>query len=244
MARGRSYGEPLDPEQLKRIDVDTARKVKGWCRVVYADATLAFLIGVTVTAAFMLAGAGVLGPAEVAPDKENVALELSRLFGDRWGPFGAHLFILAGLAAMLSTMLGQFAGWPRLLADSFRLVVPAVGRYPWKYQFRFILICIAISNIAIVYAMSLEPVLLVKFSALLDGLLLTPLQALAVGLVLYLVMPKFFSRDVRRILRPSPIFAIGLLLAFLVFGYFCIARLPSAFADLLEAGRLMLTGES
>ena len=41
---------------------------------------------------------------------------------------------------------------------------------------------------------------------------------LAVGLVLYLVMPKFFSAEARRILRPGPLFAIGLALAFLLFG--------------------------
>lgn len=226
MAKGKGYGQPLNPDELKRVDFETAHRLKGWCRVVYADATVAFLIGVTVTSAFMIAGAGVLRPVEVAPDGSSAALELSRIFSDRWGPVGAHLFILAGLAAMLSTMLGQFAGWPRLLADSFRLLVPAVGRYPWKKQFRVILIGFAVSNMVIVYTMGLKPVFLVQLSAVLDGLLLTPLQALAVGLVLYFVMPKLFSEEVRRILKPSPVFAIGLVLAFLVFGYFCIARLP------------------
>ena len=66
--------------------------------------------------------------------------------------------------------------------------------------------------------------------AVLDGLLLTPLQALSVGLVLYLVMPQFFSEDARRILKPHPIFAFGLLLAFVVFGYFCVARFPETLA--------------
>ncbi|MFO7974766.1 MAG: Nramp family divalent metal transporter [Candidatus Hydrogenedentota bacterium] len=226
MAKGRNYGEPLDPDALKQIDTDTAQNVRGWCRVVYADATVAFLIGVTVTAAFMIAGAGVLRQAEIAPTGSSVALELSRIFSERWGAVGGHLFILAGLAAMLSTLLGQFAGWPRLLADGFRLLVPRVGRYPWKYQFRFILVCYALSNMVIVYTLGLKPVFLVQLAAVLDGLLLTPLQALAVGLVLYLVMPKFFSEDVRRILKPHPIFAIGLLLAFVVFGYFCVARFP------------------
>ena len=230
MARGKHYGQPLDPDELRQIDAGAATRLRGWCRVVYVDATLALLIGVTVTGAFMVAGAGVLGPAEIAPDGSKVALELSRLFSDRWGALGAHLFILAGLAAMISTMLGQFAGWPRLLADCFRLLVPRVGRYSWAQQFRFILVCYAISNMLIVYTFGLTPVFLVKLGAILDGLLLTPLQALAVGLVLYLVMPRFFAEDARRILKPSPVFAVGLLLAFVVFGYFCVARFPETIA--------------
>jgi hypothetical protein len=78
----------------------------------------------------------------------------------------------------------------------------------------------------IVYTFGLTPVFLVKLGAILDGLLLTPLQALAVGLVLYIVMPRFFSEEARRLLKPSPIFAAGLLLAFVIFGYFCVARFP------------------
>ena len=91
---------------------------------------MAFLIGFTVTSAFMIAGAGVLGPVQIAPDGSNVALELSRIFSEKWGAIGAHLFILSVLAAMISTMFFYFAGWPRLLADCFRLLVPRVGRYP------------------------------------------------------------------------------------------------------------------
>ncbi len=226
MASGRDYGQPLDPGELRRIDAETAKRLRGWCRVVYVDATVALIVGVTVTGAFMVAGAGVLGPEEIAPDGSNVALELSRLFSIRWGPLGAHLFILAGLAAMISTMLGQFAGWPRLLADCFRLLVPRAGQYSWAQQFRFILVCYALSNMVIVYTFGLTPVFLVKLGAILDGLLLTPLQALAVGLVLYIVMPRFFSEEARRLLKPSPIFAAGLLLAFVIFGYFCVARFP------------------
>lgn len=72
MAKGKNYGEPLDPNQLKQVDVETASKLKAWGRVVYADAAVAFLVGVTVTSAFMIAGAGVLRAAEVAPEGSSV----------------------------------------------------------------------------------------------------------------------------------------------------------------------------
>lgn len=228
MARGRSCGQPLDAQQLRTVTPETARNLLGWCRVVYADAGMATAIGITVTGAFFLAGAGVLAPAHIAPEGPSVAVELSRLFSDRWGVIGAHLFMVAGLAAMISTMLGQFAGWPRLLADCFRIVLPPVARYSWTVQFRTVLILYAVSNMIIVYTLGLKPVFLVKLGAILDGLILTPLQALAAGLTIFFVMPKFFSAEAGRILRPHPLFAAGLLLAFLVFGYFCLVQIPEA----------------
>jgi Mn2+/Fe2+ NRAMP family transporter len=224
MARGRKFGEPLDPAQLRSLSPDDARSVLGWCRVVYADAAMAGTIGIVVTGAFFIAGAGVLGSVQLAPEGSGVALELSRIFSDRWGHLGGRLFMLAGLAAMVSTLLGQFAGWPRLLADCFRVLVPSVSRFTWRAQFRAILLAYTVSNMIIVYTCGLKPMLLVKLGAVIDGLLLTPLQALAVGLTLYFVMPKLFSEEARKILRPHPIFAGGLILAFLVFGYFCIAQ--------------------
>ncbi len=229
MAHGRGYGQPLDAGRLRQVTAATADKLKAWCRVVTLDASIALLIGISVTAAFMIAGAGVLGRAQIAPEGASVAIELSGIFGERWGQAGATLFLLAGLAAMLSTLLGQFAGWPRLLADCGRLLIPGVARYPWKVQFRFVLLCFAASNMLLAYTLDERPVLLVKVSAVLDGLLLTPLQALAVGLTLYWVMPRMFSAEVRRILKPNPVLAVGLVLAFLLFGYFCVFQIPNAF---------------
>jgi len=81
MARGRQYGQPCDTKALKSMTVETARKVKGWCRVVYVDAGVAMSIGVVVTSCFMLSGAGILRPEHIAPDGPSVAFELSHVFG-------------------------------------------------------------------------------------------------------------------------------------------------------------------
>lgn len=225
MAQGRGNGVPCDEAQLAAVDEDGARRLLGWRRVVTLDATVAVCIGVVVTSGFMLAGAGVLGPREIAPEGNAVALELSTLFSTQWGAVGAHLFVLAGLAAMLSTMIGQFAGWPRLLADCARILFPPVRKYPWTTQFRVILVAIAVTNMLLVFSLGIQPVLLVKAGAILDGLLLTPLQALAVAWVLYAVMPRFFRPEVARLLRPHPVLFAGLLLAFVVFTFVCVTRI-------------------
>ncbi len=226
-AQGRPYGKSADLEQLQKMTVEDARKIKGWCKVVYSDATIAMLIGVLVTLGFLTAGYGILGAKELLPDGEQVAVTLSNIFGNNWGETGAFLFMLGGTAALLSTQIGQLAGWPRLLADSFRLCIPGFGRrFKWKTQFRGFLILFLITNMTIVYTLGHRPVFLVKMGALVEGLLLTPLQALWVALGLFIVMPKMLNDEANRILKPHPVFAVGLAIAFIVFGYFCVFQLP------------------
>mgnify|MGYP003639179366 CR=1 FL=1 len=229
MAKDRGYGVPLDAEKLKSLTDEDVKHLQGWRKLVTVDATTAVVLGVVVTLAFMIAGAGVLGPKQLAPDGPDVALELSHIFGSQWGSIGAGLFVLAGLAAMLSTMMGQFAGWPRLLADCARLLFPATKKWSWKVQFRVILLAIASSNMFIIYSLGKEPVKLVQFGAKLDGLLLTPLQAIVVGWVLYKVMPTFFAPEHRKALAPSPILALGLASAFVIFGFICIYKMGEMF---------------
>lgn len=50
---------------------------------------------------------------------------------------------------------------------------------------------------------------------------------------LYIVMPKMFNREAAAILRPHWIFALGLAIAFLVFGYFCVFQIRIFFDDMI-----------
>jgi Mn2+/Fe2+ NRAMP family transporter len=227
-AAGRGYGRAADVASLRGMTREAAERIKGWCRVLYIDSSLAVVIGIVVTAAFFLAGAGVLRPEQIAPEGPDVAIRLSTLFSSRWGAWGGFLFMLAGAAALISTQIGQLAGWPRLLADSCRICIPGFNkRLSWKWQFRLFLVFFLCANMVIVFCFKEKPVILVQFAALLDGLLLTPLQAILVAVGLFVVMPKLLSKEAIRILRPNPIFAIGLIIAFLVFAYFCIVQMPS-----------------
>ncbi len=225
MTQGRGYGKPLDEAQLAALGEDDIHAIRGWRRAVSVDASTAVILGILVTMAFMIAGAGVLGPKQLAPDGAEVAFQLSHIFSAQWGAIGANLFVLAGLAAMISTMMGQFAGWPRLLADCTRLLFPATQRIEWRHQFRGFLLLIAFSNMLIIFFQGHQPVLLVQTGAILDGLLLTPIQAAVVGWVLYKVMPKFFREELRHLVKPSPLIAVGLVAAFLLFSFVCVFKL-------------------
>ncbi len=162
---GRGYGKPADEHMLKTMSVATARKIKGWCHVVYADASLAMIIGVITTAGFLIAGAGVLRPNQLAPEGPQVATTLATVFSSHWGRFGGLVFMIAGACALIGTQIGQLAGWPRLLADSFRICIPTFSeRFQWKSQFRIFLGFFFFTSMIIVYSFGLRPVVLVKIS--------------------------------------------------------------------------------
>jgi hypothetical protein len=222
------FGKPADVVMLKDLGEEDAKKLKGWCRIVYFDSTAAIVLGLAITIGFLIAGAGVLGSAELAPSGPKVALQLSELFSSNWGSAGGFLFLLGGCAALMGTQVGQLAGWPRLLADSVRICIPVFARkLSWLMQFRLFLVFFFLSNMIIVYSFNLRPVFLVKLGAILDGLLLTPLQAIWIFIGLYVILPRLYRPEIGRMLRPRWGLGIGLLIAFLVFGYFCIVQLPS-----------------
>ena len=79
----------------------------------------------------------------------------------------------------------------------------------------------------IVYKMNYRPVAMVQFSAILDCLVLTPLQALWVAIGLVVELPKMLSAEALNILKPHWILIAGLIVGFLIFGYFCIFQIPS-----------------
>jgi Mn2+/Fe2+ NRAMP family transporter len=221
------YGKSSDASLLKSIKPEGAQNIKSWFRVIYTDTTFAMILTMTITVGFLVAGAGILRPNELAPQGPEVVSTLSTIFSTSWGKIGGIVFTLAGAAALTGTQLAQLAGWPRLLADSFRICIPKFAeKFEWKQQFRMFLIFFFITNIIIVFTLGLRPVFLVKLGAILDGLLLTPLQALWVALGLYVVMPRLFSKESYQIIKPHWFFAVVLTIAFLVFGYFCIFQMP------------------
>lgn len=226
-----SPGHAADPDALRGLTPDDARRLLGWRRLVTLDATAAMVVGVSVTAAFLVAGAGVLGPQRLAPEGAEVALTLARLFSEEWGRAGRTLFLVGGAAALVSTQFAQVAGWPMLMDDCVRLCVPAAVRgWPPATRRRAWLVFYLVASMTVVATLGYRPVALVKVAAVLEGLLLTPLQALAMLAGLYLVLPRLYSAEVARMLRPGPAIGLGLVASFLVFGYFCVAQLPAVLA--------------
>jgi Mn2+/Fe2+ NRAMP family transporter len=225
MAHGRANGQAADVQALKQMTPETATRLLGWCRLVYADATTALGIGLVATLSFMTAGAMILGPRQVVPDGPRVAFDLAAIFGAQWGRSGEILFILAGCTALFSTLIGQLAGWPRLLSDGSRICIPKFGRLQWKTQFRLFLVTLLGINFLITFALGGGPVKLIQSAAFIEGVLLLPLQALAGLVAIYFVLPKLLSEEASHILRPSKIFAVALTVGAIVYFLVIFARI-------------------
>ncbi|MBN2136887.1 MAG: hypothetical protein JW720_03695 [Sedimentisphaerales bacterium] len=212
----------------------TAAKIKGWCRVLYLDSGFAMVLGVVVTGAFLIAGAGILGAAQTAPSNDKMAATLSEVFSMRWDWVGGFVFKFCGAIAMISTMVGQLAGWPRLVADGCRICIPGFEkRFRWKAQFRIFLVFFFIFSMLVVFMLGQKPVFLLKLSSILEGVLLTALQAFCVGVGLFYVLPRLLSKEAYAVLKPNRIFAAGLVVTFVFFSYMCIWRIPATLAGLL-----------
>ena len=155
-----------------------------------------------------------------------MATTLATIFSSEWGATGATLFLLGGAAALVSTNLAQIAGWPCLVDDAVRICLPraASGWSPIARR-RAWLVFYLVGSMAVVYLMGDEPVALVKFAAVVDGVLLTPIQALAMLIGLYWIMPRMFQPNVAAKLKPGIWIGVGLTVSFLVFSYFCAVQL-------------------
>jgi hypothetical protein len=230
-ARG-GLGQPADLQALRSIDAEGASRLRGWRRVVMADATLAVVIGTLVTSGYLLAGAGVLTVEQTVPRGEQVALTLAELFRRDWGAAGATMFLIGGAAALVSTQFGQVVGWPALMDDAVRLAMPglfarSLCRWRPLVRRRAWLVFYLLASMTIVYTLGYKPVALVRVAAVLEGLVLTPFQALALLWGLYWVTPRMFSGEAARIVRPGLLMGVALAASFLVFTYFCVAQLPA-----------------
>ncbi len=224
---GRGYGKAADTASLKKMSRDAAERIKGWCRVLYLDSGMAMVLGIAVTAAFLISGAGILGAEKIVPSNDDMAQTLSRVFSARWDQAGGFIFRLCGAVAMVSTMVGQMAGWPRLLADSCRICIRGFDkRFTWKTQFRGFLVFFFLASMVVVFVLGVKPIFLLKLSSVLEGVLLTGLQAVLVAVGLFVVMPKMLSKEAYEVLRPSKIFAVGLIVTALFFGYVCVVHIP------------------
>jgi hypothetical protein len=182
------------------------------------------VIGVVVTGAFVL-GRGRPAPAAARAEGDGLEMagSIASIFSSQWGAIGGTLFLVAAIAALVGTLLGQLAGWPRLLADAFRLAIPAVyRRFEWRTQFRFFLVLFFCTNMVVVYVMQRNPIG-IGTAAVFDGSC-SPRCRRSGWVGLFVVLPKLLSKEAWEVLRPSPVFAVGLAAGAVVFGWLTVTE--------------------
>ena len=74
------FGKSADSAMLRKINKDGAKNIRSWFRVIYTDTMVAFIITILVTIGFLIAGAGILRPNQLAPQGPEVVSTLSTIF--------------------------------------------------------------------------------------------------------------------------------------------------------------------
>ncbi|MDH7500629.1 MAG: Nramp family divalent metal transporter, partial [candidate division NC10 bacterium] len=225
MAKLGAQGKAAQESLLKEMSVEDAKRVKGWLRMVRGDTLMASLIGVVVIIGFVASGAGVLHPKEILPAGAAVALNCAEIFNFMFGKVGRYLFLLGAFAALFSTEIAAFTGWPRLLSDCARVLFPRLEKVPWHKQYRIWILFFAFTNMILVYTFHWRPVFLVQNAAILEGAFLIPIQGIFVLVGLHYILPRLISPEARTILRPGILVTVGISLAVLVYAYFSFAKL-------------------
>ena len=157
-------------------------RVRGWMRVMRADAFAALLVYTVSTAAFYFIGAAVLHPRGLAPEGAETIAVLRQAYAP-FGPAAGALFLGGAVAVLYSTLLIATASNARMLADGARLagwLPDGEEAYPrWVRVLSVLLPAVSVGTFAFV---SSDPVLLVVIGGVAQSLLLPVLGVSAVWL--------------------------------------------------------------
>lgn len=104
------YMFPANPTNVQRF--------RDWFRFVKQDQVIFFWIGNTLTMfLFMFGALVVLFPKGIVPAESQLVWDLALILEDSMGTWGRHLFLIIGISALFSSVLGGMDGGVRLWVD-------------------------------------------------------------------------------------------------------------------------------
>ena len=68
-------------------------------------------------------------------------------------------------------------------------------RFSPRWIYRIFVVIFFFTNMVIVNTFGVEPLFLLRLGAIMDGLLLSPIQALIIALALFWIMPRLLSEE-------------------------------------------------
>lgn len=158
-------------------------RVRGWMRVLQADAWVSCVIYTCATLAFYLLGAAVLHAKGLDVTNADMISTLSHMYHETFGGWSLWLFLIGAFAVLYSTVFVATASNARLLADA--LAVFKVRTYASDAErHRMVRWLCAIVPLAwtILYLIWGSPVTLVFVGAVAQGLMIPFLALLALWL--------------------------------------------------------------
>ena len=142
---------------------------RSWLRAPLIDGTVSFGCIVVFTMAFMMLGAALLNPKQVAPDDMNL-LTLQAEFLTRLHPYLLYLYQLGVFAAFLGTILAAYEIYVRSTYECLRPIVPQVRKKPLAALRPWVVAYCGIGGVAIMW-LGGNPVHIVTPAAIFGGVL-------------------------------------------------------------------------
>jgi manganese transport protein len=110
---------------VRTYATDAAQRIRGWLRILMADACVALVIYTGATMAFYLLGAAVLHAKALQVTDVDPLGTLSQMYRETYGAAGLVIFLIGAFFVLYSTVFVASASNARLLIDAtavFRLV--------------------------------------------------------------------------------------------------------------------------
>ena len=151
------------------LPTQTREYCRRWFRIGQLDFAMGHVVSFIIACIFLLLAASSLYPSEVAGNA--VIGEIATMFTSRLGPSVMVIFLTGAFAALFSTMLNYFDGWPRVVGACARNLfrptselrgiaadqLTPVHRRHWYSEYNLYRITMAYSLISAVVFIALMP---------------------------------------------------------------------------------------
>ncbi|MEJ2276228.1 MAG: Nramp family divalent metal transporter [Candidatus Lokiarchaeota archaeon] len=116
MFEATAKGYELEPEDLT---TEEQNRLKGWKKVILYQNVISATILTLFSSFIWIAAAQTLYPMGIKPQKDKLIIEMVTIFTSTYGQWSGLIFIICGMTALFSSIIGPFYGFSRLWEESF-----------------------------------------------------------------------------------------------------------------------------
>ena len=149
--------ETLGPEAVENTPPEFRPYADAWFRAALYDFRIGHIVSWIIATMYLLLGAMILFAREEKPEGAGTILAISRIFTETVGPWMFPVFIAGAFAALFSTVLIIFDGFPRTFAASLTALAPPHADRPWWTERTLMRVMMAVMVVCAIIALTVFP---------------------------------------------------------------------------------------
>ena len=201
MFEATAKGYDLNPEDLT---AEERKRLKGWGEVVLYQNVVSAVILTIFSMFIWIAAAQTLYIRDIKPEGWTIIPQMVQIFTSTYGQWSGILFILCGIFALFSSIIGPLYGFSRLWEESFERF-GLYKRYNIEKETVYRLCLIMFASLPLIFIFIVaRPMWLFSTASILTGPILGLLYIIPIGIA-YLEMKKYAPE-----LKPNHYWAIFL----------------------------------